>query len=191
MTVNAITEVILQRRSIYHRDFTQQEISKDTIQELLECANTAPTHKRTQPWRFVVFRGEGREKLAAELGRIYETHTDPEKFLEKSKEAMRSKALDAPVVIAICVQYSGAVPAWEEVAATAAAVQNIWLAASAKGIGGYWGSPALIIKHIGLFLGLADNEECLGFFYMGHHEAEPREAVRTPIEEKVKWVEEV
>lgn len=184
-----IQEAILRRRSIYQKDFNQEEIGKDTIQELLECANAAPTHKRTQPWRFVVFRGEGREKLANEIGRLYETHTDPEKFLEKSKEAMRDKVLNSTVVIAICVQYSGAVPAWEEVAATAASVQNIWLAASAKGIGGYWGSPGLIIKHIGEFLDLKSNEECLGFFYMGRHTNEAREPVREPVSEKVTWIE--
>lgn len=189
MTYQTIKNTILQRRSIFQRDFTTEEISKETIQELLACAHAAPTHKRTQPWRFVVFRGEGRQRLADEIGRLYETHTDPEKFLEKTKEGMRRKVLDSEVVIAICVHYSGAIPAWEEVAATATSVQNIWLAASAKGLGGYWGSPGLIIKHIGEFLKLGSNEECLGFFYMGHHRAEPRESLRDPLEEKVTWVE--
>lgn len=90
--------------------------------------------------------------------------------------------------MAIVVSYSGAVPQWEEVAATACAVQNLWLAASAAGIGGYWSSPGTI-KHIGDFLGLAGNEECLGFFYMGYHDEPPRAANRRPIAEKVQWEE--
>lgn len=185
----SIINTILKRRSIYHKDFTPGEISKETLLEILSCADAAPTHKKTQPWRFVVFRGEGKRQLAEEIGRLYQTHTDPEKYQDKTKEAMMSKALDAEVVIAIGVHYSGSVPAWEEVAATAAAVQNLWLAAFDKGIGGYWGTPGVIIKHIGPFLKLEEQAECLGFFYLGQHEAEPREPLRDPLEQKVRWVE--
>ena len=89
---------------------------------------------------------------------------------------------------AIVTSYSGVVPRWEEVAATACAVQNLWLAASAAGIGGYWSSPGTI-KHMGDFLGLSTNEECLGFFYMGYHDEPQRTANRSPLAEKVRWEE--
>ena len=71
-------------------------------------------------------------------------------------------------VLAICMQRDAneSVPEWEEIAATAMAVQNMWLAASDLGIGAYWSSPSLkdhLYKHIEL----ASGERCLGFFYMG------------------------
>lgn len=184
-----ITNTIMHRRSTFHKDFVKQDIPRETIEELLECANAAPNHKRTQPWRFIVYRENGLDRLGNMLSEAYTTHTPEEKFLEKSKNALQSKAYDAGAVIAICVAYSGAVPAWEEVAATAAAVQNMWLAAESHGIGAYWGSPG-IIKHMGPMLNLAENEECLGFFYIGVPRADLEEArPKLPLEHRVRWEE--
>src|SRR5690606_2575680 len=104
-------------------------------------------------------------------------------------ENTREKVVQSGAVIALVVSYSGAVPQWEELAATACAVQNLWLAASAAGIGGYWSSPGTI-KQIGDFLNLGDHEECIGFFYMGYHETAPRETGRIPITEKIRWEED-
>jgi|SRR5690606_3018193 len=185
---NPLQELITNRRSIFPDRYTGREVSKETLIRLLECANTAPTHKLTQPWRFTVFRGEGRARLADKLASLYRENTAPEQFLPKKYEATRKKVLQSAAVIAIQIRYSGAVPQWEELAATACAVQNLWLAASAEGIGGYWSSPGAI-KHMGGFLGLAEGEECLGFFYLGYHEEPPRDANRTPVADKITWEE--
>ena len=184
----SIKQVIKQRRAIFPPSYTGQEIPKSLLVELLECANTAPTHKRTQPWRFIVFRERGLTKLADQLAEQYKEHTPAEHFLQKKYENTREKVLQSGAVIAIAVSYSGALPQWEELAATACAVQNLWLAASAVGIGGYWSSPATI-QHVGDFLGLAANEACLGFFYMGFHNEPARDANRSPILDKVRWEE--
>ncbi len=183
-----IKYIINHRRSIFPPSYTGQIISKNLLTELLDCANAAPTHKLTEPWRFVVFREQGLERLADQLALLYQTHTPPEQFLKKKLESTRDKVLRSGAVLAIVTSYSGAVPQWEELAATACAVQNLWLAASAAGVGGYWSSPGTI-NHIGDFLGLAANEECLGFFYMGYHDESPRDANRRPLAEKVRWEE--
>lgn len=187
-TYESIKQVIQQRRAIFPPSYLQKDIPKSLLTDLLDCANCAPTHKLTQPWRFVVFREKGLAKLGDELAEQYKTHTAPAQFLPKKYENTRQKVLQSGAVIAIVVSYSGAVPQWEEQAATACAVQNLWLAASAAGIGGYWSSPGTL-KHLGDFLGLAPNEECLGFFYMGYHEEPPRTGNRHPIDEKIRWEE--
>lgn len=184
----SIKQVINQRRAIFPPSYLRKDIPKSQLIELLDCANMAPTHKLTQPWRFIVFREKGLSKLADQLAEQYKTHTPPEQFLQKKYENTREKVLQSGAVIAIVVSYSGAVPQWEELAATACAVQNLWLAASAAGIGGYWSSPGTV-KHMGDFLKLATNEECLGFFYMGFHEEPARVAARKPILEKTRWEE--
>lgn len=186
---NEVLRAIHFRRSVMQPAFSDQEIAKEDIQTLLEAANAAPTHKRTQPWRFVVFRGEGLDRLGAELARIYRETTPPEKYTEFTEQIMAKKATTSKVAIAIIVNYSGELPEWEELAATACAVQNMWLAAHSIGLGGYWASPGLI-NHLGDFLQLADNQKCIGLFYLGHPASlEEREPVRSPIEEKVRWVE--
>ena len=183
-----IQHLINYRRSIFPASYTTQEISKDTLVRLLECANAAPTHKLTQPWRFNVFRGKGLQRLANQLAELYRQNTPETLFLQKKYDTTREKVLQSAAVIAINVHYSGDVPEWEELAATACAVQNLWLAASASGIGGYWSSPGSIAQ-MGDFLGLAANEKCIGFFYMGYHQESMREANRTSVAEKTTWEE--
>lgn len=187
LKLDQVKQLITSRRSIFQKDFKKKEIDKELLWELLKCADAAPTHKRTQPWRFIVYRGEGKSKLANALLETYDKYTEPNKALEKAREKIRHKVMDAAAVIAINVRYTGAVPAWEELAATAAAVQNLWLAASAAGIGGYWSTPAQLIKHAGPTLGLDEGSECLGFFYMGYHSLPPDKPNRTPLKTKVRW----
>ncbi|MGJ1206147.1 nitroreductase family protein [Sphingobacterium lactis] len=188
MQQNEVLKAIQLRRAVFQANFTDQEVSREDILTILEAANAAPTHKRTQPWRFVVFRKEGLNRLGEELARIYKSVTPAEKYTEMTEQNMAKKATQSNVAIAIVVNYTGDLPEWEELAATACAVENMWLASSSMGIGGYWASPGMI-NHIGPFLNLEENQRCIGFFYMGHTEAEPREPVRSPIEEKIRWEE--
>lgn len=183
-----LSKIIKNRRSIFPASYIQKEIPKEIIEQILESANYAPTHKLTQPWRFVVIRNEAKANLAEELRRIYQETVPAEKFLQKKFDSFRTKTSQAECIIAINVQFSGKIAEWEEIAATACAVQNMALTAEALNIGAYWSSPGLI-SGLGDFLGLAENEKCYGFFYMGYHNEEPRAAKRTPMVEKIKWME--
>lgn len=185
---NDILHAIQFRRTVNQNNFTDQDIDKEDILTILQAANAAPTHKRTQPWRFVVFRKEGLQRLGNELARIYQAVTPPEKYTELAEQNMAKKATMSNVAIAIIVNYTGELPEWEELAATSCAVQNLWLAAHSLGLGGYWATPGLI-NHMGEFLQLESNQKCVGLFYLGHHDSEPREPARSPIEDKIRWEE--
>lgn len=187
--VDDIIEIIKDRRSIYPKSYLQKPIEKEVLMSLLECANQAPTHRLTQPWRFKIFRSSGLERLANEMVREYKEVTPSETFLQSKSDSIYEKVMQSGAVLAICMKVSGRVPEWEEIAAVACSVQNIWLAASVMGIGSYWSSPALI-ANLNSFLKLEDDEKCIGLFYMGYHEEESRKGNRTPIEEKIKWIEE-
>ena len=81
------------------------------------------------------------------------------------------------------------VPEWEEIAATAMSVQNIWLSIVNSRIGGYWSTPKYT-SNLDNFLKLKDNERCLGFFYLGIVKSfEPRNVSRSSVSEKVSWGE--
>lgn len=184
-----LSTIIKNRRSIFPESYTQQEIPTAVIEQILESANYAPTHKLTQPWRFTVIRKEGKAKLGAELGRIYKETVPAEKFLQKKYDSFGQKTSQAEVILAINIQFhEDKLPNWEEIAAVGCAVQNMALTAESLNVGAYWSSPPLI-DHLGDFLGLAENENCYGLFYMGYHDAEQREANRTPMADKVKWIE--
>jgi nitroreductase len=187
-----VEEIILNnikyRRSIFPASYIEKEIPNEIILTLLECANYAPNHKLTQPWRFTVFKGKGLEKLGNKMADLYKEKTSPEGFLQKKYEVTKDKILRSAAVIAIHIQYSDSIPRWEEIAAVGGAIQNLWLAAKAKGIGGYWSTPNTI-SEMGPFLNLREREECLGLFYLGYHNEEEREGLRNPVEEKIEWVE--
>jgi nitroreductase len=80
------------------------------------------------------------------------------------------------------------VPEWEEMAAVAASVQNLWIAASAHGIGGYWSTPDLI-QHLGDIVPMNNGEKCIGLFYMGHYAPFETNRKRGPITQKLTWIE--
>lgn len=187
-----IFEAIKTRRSVYPEVYTEAPISKEELQGLLELANLAPTHRLTEPWRFKVLAGESKSAFGALLAEAYKNSTSPESFKESKYLKKQKRADKSQYMIAICMQRDAEarLPEWEEIAATAMAVQNIWIAASASGIGMYWSSPSSIdSKEVRAFLKLQEAERCLGYIYMGRMpEGLQLEAKRTPIEAKIEWI---
>ena len=188
--ISIIDQVIRNRRSIFPNTYIDREISVKTIKEILDCAIYAPTHRLTQPWRFKVMRGNALQRLSDYLGKYYEEHTPADNFSPMKLEKTRKKPLQSSCVIAICMQRDPkeSVPEWEEIASVAMAVQNMWLAASAREIGAYWSSPIAALK-ADEFLALGTGEKCLGLFYMGYHHPMELQANRSPISEKVEWMD--
>ena len=187
--IEILTDIIKRRRSIFPVSYSDREVPEEVVRKILENANYAPTHKLTQPWRFIVFRKEGKLKLGHELARLYMEITPKNQFLQKKYDSIIEKAEQASCIIMLNVKlHSDKVPEWEELAALACAVQNMALSAEALNVGAYWSSPAMI-ANLNDYLNLEEQEKCYGLFYMGYHNYEPREALRSPIDEKVKWIE--
>ena len=73
-----IEELIRQRRSIYPKQYNDKPVERDVIVRLLQAAVHAPTHKRTEPWRFKVLRGDSLRRLGEFLQAKYlETEESP------------------------------------------------------------------------------------------------------------------
>lgn len=188
--VQKLSLLIENRRAIYPGAFTSSPIEDEIILDILHKANFAPTHRRTEPWRFKVMKETSLETLGDLLADLYK-ETSGEQFKEVKFRKTAQKPRSSSHVVAICMQRDpkASVPEWEEVAATAMAVQNMWLMASAYGIGAYWSSPKSIQnERVRALLDLNETEVCLGFFYMGYHQMPQQQAIRTPFEDKVKWI---
>lgn len=187
--IEVLKDIIQRRRSIFPISYTQEEVPVDVIKQILESANYAPTHKLTEPWRFQVFRNEGKVKFAKELARLYKETTPSHQFLQKKYESIVEKAMQSSCIIALNVQlHPEKLPEWEEIASLACAVQNMALTAEALKVGAYWSSPGMIAE-LNDYLNLGEQEKCFGLFYMGYHDEKPRAATRTPIDNKIKWIE--
>ena len=188
-------EVIRDRRSIYTNLFSGEEINESIIEDMLENARWAPTHKLTEPWRFAVFSGEGRERLARYQAALYMEKSQTKRNFDQVKyQKLLTKPLECSHIIAIGMHRDPdeRIPEIEEVCAVAAAVQNMWLTASAHRIGCYWSTGGITFyKNVGEFFGWEKEDQLLGFLYMGV----PRiskwpSGKRSPITEKVKWFKE-
>lgn len=189
ITSEQATELIRKRRAIFPSTFNKKPIERRVIEEILENANCAPTHRLTEPWRFKVFVGEGLERLSKYLGDFYKSNTPEDQFSEVKHKKTLEKPLRSACVIAICMQRDpeGRVPEWEEIAAVACAVENMWLSCTAHDIGCYWSTPEAALKAED-FLNLKEGERCLGLFYMGYHDMESLPGKRRPVEEKTEWI---
>lgn len=184
----SLQDLIASRRSVFPAQYNNEPISETEIKQLLEAANWAPTHRRTEPWRFKVLQGASKAALGAFLATYYkETAT---KFSEMKYKKIPLKMEQSAAVIAICMQRDPkeSVPEWEEVAAVAMAVQNMWLMAHELKIGAYWCSPATI-KQMHRFFNFNGGERCLGFFYLGKYDGTLEAGLRySSVADKTDWL---
>ena len=188
--LSSLTDLIRTRRSIFPPQFNEKPVDQSVLEEILENANWAPTHKLTEPWRFKVVRGEALGRLGDFMANRYLETTPRKLFLEKKFEKMKANPRRSAAVILICLRRDPEerIPEWEELASVAAAVQNMWLSCHAHGLGGYWSTPG-IIEEMGDFIQLDPREKCLGLFYLGYYDNPPNQPSRNGIESKTEWID--
>jgi len=158
---------------------------------LFEAANWAPSHKHTEPWRFVVFKGAGRQRLADLLAETYR-ETIGAAFNQKKYEKTLSRPLLVPVVLAILMRPARApvCPEFEETLAVGCAVQNLHLTACALGIGCSWSTPEYVDHaNIRRFFALEDRDRCFGFYYLGYLDGEWPTSVRGDVAAKITLID--
>ena len=191
--INIISQIIRERRSVFPKQFSGEQIRKDVMEEILENANWAPTHKLTEPWRFTVFTGEGLKKLADFMSGLYkEVSMRNGTFDENKFRKLQKKPLMSSHIVSIGMKRDPAarLPEVEEIEAVACAVQNMHLTASALGVGCYWGTGGITyFEEAKPFFELGANDRLLGFMFFGIPAAIPQLGKRKPIREKVRWVE--
>ncbi|KAI8462737.1 MAG: Nitroreductase-like protein [Monoraphidium minutum] len=190
-------DLIRARRSLFAKDFTGAQLEKWQLETMLEAARWAPTHKKTEPWRFVVLGGAAKAEFEGLTMRLCRERLPADKAAATLAKLERKAGKDWKGVscyIAICVQrHPEQLPEWEEIAAVACSVQNMYLAATAVGAAGYWSSwqeAARTAPEMNEFLGIGPADLCLGFFVAGAPDPErvgSYRAARRPLTEVVEW----
>ena len=184
-----LIDYIKNRRSIYPKAYSDQIIPRADIKKILEAGKWAPSHRNTRPWHFIVYEGEGKAKLAEYQADFYKS-SNPD-FDESKYEKLKKKPLMCSHVIAICMKRDPklSVPEIEEIEATACAVQNMHLMASSMGIGAYWGTGGVTYeKGAKSFFELEENDNLLGFFFLGIPKITWPKSIEREISNHVKWV---
>lgn len=160
-----VLEAIATRRSV--RDFGDREVGDDALFTLLEAGRAAPSVHNVQPWFFGIVRGEKKQAIAEVLrqrcaGMLVGFHA----VMEQG-----AKIIDAaPAVMVVwnrcplscrlervkdmAREYIEHVKSYE-IQSVAAAIENIWLAATGLGLGMAWlGIPAFCEREINALLGV-------------------------------------
>ena len=189
-----ITANIRSRRSVYPKDYSGKVVERWIIDEMLENANWAPNHKLTEPWRFQVFTGSGLKRFADFQAERYKLLAQSNgDFLDAKYQKLLSKPLLCSHIISIgMVRDPGEkVPEIEEIEAVSCAVMNMWLTASAYGVGCYWSSGGVTYDpEAKSFFGLSEKDKLLGFMYVGIPSNHPSARTPTPLNGKVEWIED-
>jgi nitroreductase len=192
--IEIINTLIRNRRSVFQQQFSGERIDDNIIMQMLENANWAPTHRLTEPWRFIVFTGEGIRKLAELQSAVYKEVTEADgTYKEDRYQNLLTKPLLSSHIIAIAMKRDEkkSVPEIEEVGAVFCAIQNIYLTMTAYGIAGYLSTGGITyFEESKNALGLGPDDKLIGFFHLGMPKGEVPDSKRKPIEEKVVWVKE-
>ncbi len=141
----------------------------EDLAQILQAGMSAPDHGSLRPWRYMIIEGDARERLGDVFAEAL-SKRDPGAD-EAALDAIRSKPLRSPMIIAVCadvVEDHPKVPAIEQVVTAACAAQNVITAAHAKGYGAIMlsGWPAYD-DHVKNALGLAPKDAIVTFIYMG------------------------
>ena len=191
-SVSELTDIIRDRRTIHPKDYTDRAVHRDIIEKVLGNGTWAPTHGMTQPWRFHVFTGDARTRLSTFMGAEYTRLTPPEKFLPRKFEDVTQRPLQSSVVVALGLvrDPNRKISELEEQLAVACAVQNMHLTCTAYGLGGFWATGAVLTgESMRNFLGLGEDDRCMGLFYMGYPAVEWPKGYRKPLPDVTTWHE--
>lgn len=165
-------------------------VPREIVEKLLSAAVQAPNHFRVRPWRFVVLTGDARARLGDIMARSLlqrQPDTGPSVV-----EAERAKPLRAPVLIAVGVNKPSEpkVVQLENICATAAAVENILIAANAMGLGAMWRTgPAAADPAVKAFLGFDADQPLIAFVYVGYPDGTLEPKPHPGYEDRVTWME--
>jgi nitroreductase len=174
-------EVLESRRSV--RRFQERPIPEELLRRILEAARNAPSGGNMQPWELVVVR----ERDA--IRRIVETTFTG---FDPSSGKRQVWLAGAPVSVVACADVKrsasryGAMGNDVAVLDTAAAVQNMLLAAVAVGLGSCWvgGFDPVALARV---LALPDTVKPLAIVPLGYPAAVPGAPPRFVLEDFVHW----
>ncbi len=208
--VQAVMKVIQDRRSI--RQYTDEPVSEEALEMILEAARQAPSGENAQPWRFIIVKDpETRKRMGAIAGggsgrrftAEFVTQKMQERFATLEDEAKRKAAFEkltsgqvsaflaeAPVNIVVC----GRKDVWDLPYDTSAAIENMLLMVTALGLGACWViAPCIDIRdeeRLKDLLGVPEGLKIVSIVAVGHPARYPRPRPRIPLHELVyreKW----
>ncbi|MFA7295637.1 MAG: nitroreductase [Dehalococcoidia bacterium] len=159
--------------------------SREVIERLLDAATWAPNHRHTEPWRFHVLAGTGRDAIADAIAAWAAANAMPEGI----GTSARSKLLRAPVALFVTqIAADTAEREREDYAACWCALQNLLLAAHAEGLAAHLSTGGILTyEATRTHLGLAPGEQVVSLVNIGLPRADAPAKVGARNAPVVRW----
>jgi len=187
-----LAAIIKNRRSVGSSKMNGKIIPDETVNELLALADWAPTHGRTEPWRFFVYGGTAKKEFGKAHADLYWQHTAEDKRQDATYEKLLHNVDNASHLVIVVMKRGENVkiPQVEEVASASAAIQNILLGATALGISSFWSTGGMTHSHaLKEYLHLGPDDIIMGLIFLGYTDEVHKEGIRNiAMSEKVKWL---
>ena len=193
LEINAVYRVIAERRDMRH--FLSDPLDEALLERLLGAAHLAPSVGFMQPWRFLRIRTQALRRAIHAL--VEEERQATARALgEREEEFMRLKVegiLECGEVLVVSLMagreghvFGRRTMAEMDLASAACAIQNLWLAARAEGVGMGWVSM-FEPEQLRALLKLPDGSRPIAILCLGRVEAfYPR-----PMLEEEQWARRV
>lgn len=198
-------QVINDRRSI--RNYTDEKVSDEDLNLILESARQAPSGENAQPWRFIVVRDEKNKKFLSDLSRrgsgrrftgeflSKQMHARFENLKDQAKKEAAFKKLTSGDVSAfvneadVIVIVLGKKEVWDTPFDTSAAIENMLLAVTALGLGACWlVAPCIDVRDervLNEYFNISDEYKTVSIVAIGHPSRVPKARPRLALEELV------
>jgi coenzyme F420-0:L-glutamate ligase/coenzyme F420-1:gamma-L-glutamate ligase len=194
--MSCLTDMIRERRSI--RKYAPRPVPTETLREVLEAAQWAPSAHNAQPWRFIVLIDEpSKKELANAMANAWITDMIKEGILPEAREKMAETSVErftrAPVLIVACLTMKDMIKYADEsrqkserdlaVQSLGAAVQNILLVAHSKSLGACWFcAPVFCKEAVRQILKIPEEIEPQALIALGYPAEKPRAPRRESLE---------
>ncbi|MFP4588482.1 MAG: nitroreductase family protein [Candidatus Acetothermia bacterium] len=159
-------ESIFDRRSV--RKFTEEPVTDQQLEKILDAGRWAPSGKNTQPWSFVVVR-------------------DPEVQKKLENHSGQGIIESAPITIGLLKDTSRGYDELKDAQGIGACAQNILLAVHGLGLGACW-LGLTRDSFVEELLGAEEDEELMMLISVGRPAAEERSSDRKPLEALTRYI---
>ena len=198
-----VLDAIRQRRSI--RRYTDEPVSREHLETIIQAGRFAPSAENRQPWRFIVITDRDTiarlsTKIREGLRRLLKYRFIVQLWLKELRNRDVLKLLygaaharqdiiffDAPAVIFIVTT-----DLLFNDESCACAAQNMMLAAHALGLGSCWIGFASVLglkKTMLRDIGVPEDYHIAATLVVGHPKGNPQPPMRNPMADVINWIE--
>ncbi|MFT7572220.1 MAG: nitroreductase [Paracoccaceae bacterium] len=182
-------DFLLTRRSTVAKMMDGPGPSDAELQQILETGMRVPDHGRLTPWRFIVIRGDARDKIGDVIAASFKKNKAD--AIEEEIEIEQERLSRAPVVVAVLsrVHKGHKIPEWEQVLSAGAACQTMLIAAQSMGYAAQWLTEWYAYDpDVKSAVGAEPGDEIAGYVFFGNQMAEGKERARPEYENIVsEW----